>query len=308
MDWDDLRFFLALARAGSARAAGDALGVSHSTVVRRVDALEARFAAKLFDRHREGYTLTDAGHAMVEGAERVEREMAALERGLVGTDERLAGNLAITSCDHYISSRLLPGLTELCQTHPGIELCFTTDSRSFDLAKREADLAIRILGSSVEPPPFLIGTKLAPVTVCNYVAHAHEARLDPDRGATDARWLSGDDRKIQEMLMAGGSFPEIPAWGSFSSLELMVQAALEGLGLVMLPTYVGDSEPGLRRLERPDLRHLADLWLLCHPDLRTNARVRAARECVRASMAAHQALFHGDLAQGCTSPSENRNA
>ncbi|MEM7437027.1 MAG: LysR family transcriptional regulator, partial [Myxococcota bacterium] len=103
VDWNDVRYYLALARLGSVRAAGAKLGVSHSTVARRVEALEARLAARLFDRNRDGYTLTDAGRRMLSRAERVEKEMLALERDLVGQDERLAGPVCITCCDEYVS-------------------------------------------------------------------------------------------------------------------------------------------------------------------------------------------------------------
>ncbi len=94
MDWNDVRHFLALARCGSVRAAGASLGVSHSTVARRVEALETRLSARLFDRNRDGYTLTEAGRQMLPGAERVERELAALERGLVGQGAPLGFGLS----------------------------------------------------------------------------------------------------------------------------------------------------------------------------------------------------------------------
>ncbi|MBC8067609.1 MAG: LysR family transcriptional regulator [Deltaproteobacteria bacterium] len=89
MDWDDVRHFLALARLGSVRAAGVQLGVSHSTVLRRVEALEARLATRVFDRNREGYTLTDAGRELLSSAERMEQEMSRALRGVAGRDERL---------------------------------------------------------------------------------------------------------------------------------------------------------------------------------------------------------------------------
>lgn len=293
MDWDDVRFFLALARTGSVRAAGAELGVSHSTVARRVEALECRLAARLFDRSREGYELTSAGHQMRPAAERVEREMAALERHLVGQDERLAGVVSVTCCDHYVSDLSLAAVHPLCQDHPDIELSFTTDSRSYDLSRREADIALRILGRGDQPPLHLIGTRLAPVCVANYVAAAHQARLDPEQVGAATRWLSFDDHKVTRGLAESGSYAEVPTWGAFSSPELMIQAALQGMGLVMLPTYIGDRQPGLRRLAQPDVRHLADLWLLCHPDLRDNARVRAARHALAEGIKSHLPLFEG---------------
>ena len=113
VDWDDIRHFLALARTGSVRAAGAALGVSHSTVARRVEALEAQLRTKLFDRHRDGYQLTDAGRLMIDGAERVEYEMAALERGVAGQDERLEGPVRVTCTDPFVAAMLVRDLSEL---------------------------------------------------------------------------------------------------------------------------------------------------------------------------------------------------
>jgi DNA-binding transcriptional LysR family regulator len=294
MDWDDVRHFLALSRAGSVRAAGASLKVSHSTVARRVEALEERLAARLFDRTRDGYTLTEAGRRMLDTAERIEREMSDLERGLVGVDERLEGPVALTCSDHFIAGLLLPDLAEFCRAYPGIELCLTVDPRPYDLSRREADLALRVLAHGAQPPEHLVGGKLAPVVLASYVAAAHADRVDPAHGSLTARWLSFEQRKIHEGLIAESSFPEVPPWGRFTTVELLVMAAREGLGAVMLPTYVGDREPSLRRLARPDLRHVADLWMLSHPDLRDNVRLRALRERVRRTLTQHRALFQGE--------------
>jgi DNA-binding transcriptional LysR family regulator len=294
MDWDDVRHFLALSRAGSVRAAGASLKVSHSTVARRVEALEARLAARLFDRTRDGYTLTEAGRRMLEAAERVEREMSDLERGLVGVDERLEGPVALTCSDHFIAGLLLPELAEFCRAFPGIELCLTVDPRPYDLSRREADLALRVLAHGAQPPEHLVGGKLAPVVLASYVAAAHADRVDPAHGSPSARWLSFEQRKIHEGLIAESSYPEAPPWGRFTTVELLVMAAREGLGAVMLPTYVGDREPALRRLARPDLRHVADLWMLSHPDLRDNVRLRALRDRVRRALSQHRPLFQGE--------------
>ncbi|PRQ09417.1 LysR family transcriptional regulator [Enhygromyxa salina] len=293
MDWNDVRYFLALARLGSIRAAGASLGVSHSTVSRRIETLEEQLSARLFDRSRDGYTLTDAGQQMLAGATRIEQEMAALERGVVGQDERLAGSVALTCCDTFVSELLIRALKDFCRDYPGIELAFNTDSRPFDLSKREADIAVRILAIGGQPPECLIGQKLVPITIANYVARAHLPRLDPGRGGSEARWLTSDERSIHQRLIAESSYPQPPPWGTFSSLELLVQAAREGLGLVMLPTYVGDSDAALQRLEHPDLRHVADMWLLCHPDLRDNARVRATRRRVADALERLEPLFCG---------------
>ena len=303
MDWNDVRYFLALARSGSVRSAGTALGVSHSTVARRVEALEEQLAARLFDRSRDGYALTDAGEKVLVSAERIEAQMCALEREMAGQDERFAGRVAITCCDDYVGHVLADGLRSLCHDHPDVELTMVTDSRPFDLAKREADIAIRALGIGTAPPEYLIGTKIAPLVVANYVAKAHRHRLDPAVEGSAARWVSFDDRPVHEAMIAESSYPNVPAWGAFSTVELLARAARAGFGIAMLPTYVGDREPELERLAHPDLRHLADLWLLSHPDLRDNVRLRATRAQIVRTFAEHAALFSGE---GCPTDATGR--
>ena len=298
MDWNDVRYFLALARTGSVRAAGSALGASHSTVARRVEALEERLGTRLFDRSRDGFALSNAGRRMLPGAERIEAEMASIERGVVGQDDRLVGPVSITCTDTYMSSLLIAALSALTNEHPGIELSFTIDSRPFDLARREADIAVRALAPGGAPPAYLLGQKVVPITLASYVGIAHGERLDPEAAERSARWLAFDDSKMLASLVAGSSYPDLSVWGAFATVELMVQAAEHGLGLAMLPTYVGDRAVGLRRLSRPDLRHGGDFWVLGHPDLRDNARMRKTRAAVAEAIRREGALFRGDHVRG----------
>ena len=295
MDWDDVRHFLALARTGSVRSAGSSLAVSHSTVARRVETLETRLGVKLFDRNRDGYLLTSAGQDMLAGAERVEREMAALERGLAGQDARLEGRVRVTCTDSYVGRLLLAALAPLCAEHPGLELELHADGVYLDLSKREADIAVRAVIAGGAPPEHLIGRRLVPIVIASYVGVAHAARLDPERGGGHVRWLGSDMPKVAERLVAGSSYPELAIWGAFESLELMAAAAHAGLGVAMLPTYVGDSDRGLQRLAKPDVRHMADFWLVTHRDLRDNTRLRVAREQITAALVDQMALFRGDV-------------
>ena len=293
MDWNDLRHFLALARTGSVRAAGAALGVSHSTVLRRVEALEAQLGTRLFDRSREGFALTPIGQDMVAGAERVEAEVNAIERGVVGRDDQLEGQIAITCSDSWVADLVLAELRSLCAQHPGIELRIGVDGRLFDMSKREADIAIRALPVSKSPPPHLIGTRLAPLHMSCYVAVAHAERLDPDRPDSEARWVAFDDPDVHRNLASTTRFPDMPAWGGFSSLAAVVSALKHGYGVGLLPCYVGAAEPALQLLREPNFPHLGDLWLLSHPDLRTNARLRACRKALVAGFERHADRFDG---------------
>lgn len=289
-----MRHFLALARAQSVRAAAASLGVSHSTVARRVEALETELGVRLFDRHRDGYLLTRAGELMVPGAERIEREMGALERSVAGQDARLEGPVRVTCTDPFVGRMLLQALATLCERHPGLEIALDADSRYLDLSKREADVAVRAVARDATPSEHLLGRKLVPVVLANYVAHAHAERLDPDRQGYETRWLGSNQPRVMESLVASSSYPDLPIWGVFTSMTVMAEATREGLGLTILPTYVGDADPTLRRLMRADVRHMGDFWLVCHPDLRDNARLRAARECVAEALIRRMPLFAGE--------------
>ena len=306
MDWDDIRYFLTLARRRSVRAAATELGVSHSTVARRVDALEARLGTRLFDRHRDGFRLTGAGAGMVAAAERVEDDVRALTRDLAGRDAQLAGRVHVTCSDEYVAALILDDLAPWCAAHPAVDLAVTTDGRPFNLAKGEADLAVRVLACGVEPPEYLVGRRIAPIVCMSYVGRAHAARLDPAVPTT--RWLNFDDGRPIEALVRSGSYPDLPLWGSFSSIQLMVRAVAAGMGLAVLPCYMGDAEPALSRLPEPDRRHVADLWLLYHPDLRENARVQAVRDVVRDAFDRRQARFEGGPSAVPSVPSAHHSA
>src|SRR5690606_4327459 len=252
MAWDDVRFFLALARHGAVRPAGASLGVSHTTVARRVEALEERLHVRLFDRTPDGYHLTPAGQGMIPAAERVELEIAGIERELLGRDERLEGTVRITCTDEYLADSVVRGLSELCRIHPGIDLEIAPSHRAFDLSKREADIALRIYRSGKMPPDHLLGRRLTAIHYAHYVALAHAQRLDPEVVGTNSRWLGWGTRKADEEWVSRTSYPQIPVWGSFGGTALQLQAARAGLGIAMLPCFVADRQPDLRRLRCDD--------------------------------------------------------
>ncbi len=291
MDWNDLRHFLAVARTGSVREAGASLGVSHSTVLRRLETLEEELGARLFDRSRGGFALTRAGQDMVPGAERIEAETNSIERNVHGLDRHLEGEIAITCADDWVADLLLSELRSFCLQHPGIQLRIGSDSRLFDMSKREADIAIRTLPVSKQPPQHLLGTLLAPLHVGTYVAKAHRERLDPDAPESEARWVALDDPNLHKHLASKTEYPDLEAWGGISSLAALVSALKHGYGIGMLPSHVGDSDPALQRLGTSPLPHLGDLWMLSHPDLRTNARLQACRQAIVKAFRKHAGSF-----------------
>lgn len=295
MDWDDLRYFLALARTKTVRGAGATLGVSHATVSRRVEALESRLGARLFERTPEGFALTDAGERALAAATALESGVASLERGVLGADERLAGPVRITAWDGAVCSLIMPALAELVHAHPGITLEVSADPRPLNLDLREADIALRVLAAGASPPDHLLGRNLAPLAVASYVGRAHAHALDPERGGGQPRWLAYEDRAGIAALVGSSSYPHLPLWGSFRDLDVMAAAARAGLGLAILPCYFADNDPTLVRLTRPDLRAPGDVWMLSHPDLRATARLQAVRARLRDAMEGCADRFRGAL-------------
>lgn len=297
-DWNALRSFLAIARTGSLQGAARALGVNHSTVFRRLNALETRLGVRLFDRSPRGYALTVAGEHMLASAERVEDEILGLERRLLGGDVRLAGTLRVTTTDTLVHGLLGPHLRAFRAAYPEIELELITGNAMFDLSKREADVALR---PSRHPGDAMVGRKLAAIAVALYGARAYLA----DRG----RPASAAELAGHALITGDASLAHLPAtrWlGSHASAGAPVlrcnswlsqfAAARAGLGLATLPCFLGDGAPELVRVLPPDPALAGELWLVTHPDLRRTARVRAFMETLARGIRRERALLEGGAA------------
>jgi molybdate transport repressor ModE-like protein len=157
VDWDDLRTFLAVARTGSLTEAARGLGVSYSTVSRRLAALEGGLGARLFDRNDAGYALTSAGNEMLESARRMEAEFDALSRRVRGRDARLSGRVRVATTDALASS-FMPELAAFSRRFPDIEIDLLSTPEPAELAMREAEVALLVTD---RPPPDLVGRRLA---------------------------------------------------------------------------------------------------------------------------------------------------
>lgn len=297
-DWDELRSFLAVARHGSLGGAARALGVNHSTMFRRLNALEGRLGVRLFDRSARGYALTSAGEHMLASAERVEDEIVALERRLLGGDVRLAGTLRVTTTDTLMHGLLGPHLRAFQAAYPAIELELITGNAFFDLSKREADVALR---PSRHPGDAMVGRRLAGIAVALYGGRDYLAERGRPASAAE---LAG-----HALITGDGSLAHLPAtrWlarhvsGAASVLRCnswlsQLAAARAGLGLAALPCFLGDPAPELVRVLPPQPTLAGELWLLTHPDLRRTARVRAFIETIARGLRRERAALEGDAA------------
>jgi DNA-binding transcriptional LysR family regulator len=290
--WDDLRYVLAVAAEGSLAGAARALGVNHTTVLRRVNAFEERLGLRLFERLPTGYFLTSGGAELIEAARLMEDTVVALERRLAGQDRRLAGAVRVTTTDTLVDTLLPPILAAFRAKHPSIQVELILSNEAFNLAKRAADVAIR---PADNPPEGLIGRRVSAIAFAIYAGRGYLAQTGKMEDLSKHAWLAPTDELsttsvAQWMRVA---LPQAEIALKANSLLALRQAAVENLGLAALPCYLGDSSNDLIRVRPPIPAMTTALWILTHEDLRRSARVRAFTEFVAAAIARQRPLLEG---------------
>lgn len=295
-NWDDLRYFLAIAREGSLAAAARTLRVDATTVGRRLAALEEELGTRLFDRMPAGFVVTAAGRNIRMAVEEMEASVLAVERKASGDDARLEGVVRITTTEAFAVSTLLPRFAPFRERHPGIEVQVLTDYAALDLAKREADIAVRLTRPKEDT---LVARKVGEIAIAPYAAERYLAR----RGLPDpATGLAGHD--VIGYADAAAKWPEARWLGEVAtsarvavrcnSLLSVVAAAGSGVGIGVMPCFMGDREPGLRRLMPPIPSLRRDIWLVVHRDLQHNARVRAVLHFLAELIQRERSLIAGE--------------
>jgi DNA-binding transcriptional LysR family regulator len=291
LDWDELHLVLAVAREKSLSGAARTLGVRHSTVFRRLGAMEQKLGVRLFERFRDGYSPTAAGEAAASVAARIAEDVVSLERRLSGQDLRPSGSVRIATTD-TVGALLTRHLCAFRAVHPEIALELAISNTMANLTRREADIAIR---PTPDPPETLVGRRIAGIAHAIYGSADYLARSgSKDLFARD--WIGLDDAlsgtAIGRWLGKNVQQPRLAC--RVDSLPALRDVALAGLGLAMLPCYVGDLAPGLRRAVKKTLPEpRSALWILTHNDLRRTARVRAVMDFFATALTAERALLEG---------------
>jgi DNA-binding transcriptional LysR family regulator len=293
-NWDDVRLFLALARNSSARAAAASLGVSHTTVVRRTDDLEKSLGARLFDRHVSGYRLTAAGESLLTDALRAEEALLGAERRLHGRDAQLQGEIVLTTGDIVATHLIMPDLVGFSREYPEIDLNLVISYDVFDLGRREADVAVRFMGRGRTPPDNLVGRKLVTGRSCYYASPDYLAQHPPGKPGSGARWIGWDDDVRYPEWVKNSPHPDVPAYNKFNNVVVQLEAARQGMGIAVLPCFVGDRATDLVRLPGSKPYDNFDIWLLSHPDLRDAARLRIFRKFIVDVFARRHAALVGE--------------
>ena len=287
LDWEDVRFFAALARHGSLSAAARALTVNHATVARRLAALEQTLGGKLFRRRPTGYELTAAGRSALEAADAMESAAAALSQ--LEPETALTGLVRITATPSLAEVFLIPRLAALQQQHPALDLEITAERRAVSLQRYQSDIALR-LGRPERGE--LLARRVARVAYRFYATPALRDRLK--QGAAPS--FVGFDE-------AGSQFPEA-VWLArrFGKARLafrcnnqigQLAGARAGCGIAMLPCFLAAGDPAMVELRLGEMPPARELWLLTRRDVQKTPRIRAVTDVLVDLIRRERALFEG---------------
>lgn len=277
LDWDDLRFFLVVAREGSFSAAAKTLKVAQPTVGRRIAGFERALGSRLFVAAPGGRALSAAGRRLLTHAQQMEAHALAAERAASGRDAGLRGKVTVTAAHWMIAGVIAPLLEPFVSEHPELEVDLAADGRHLNLARGEADLALR-------PSPFehqaIVQKKLCHVAFALYASDSYLARF----GAPDfTRQCEG--HRVIAMSRSLTRVPDVEwlprvaARGRVvvraNEREQMLAMVSAGVGIALLPRFLGDRAPGVRLVPVPTEGPVRALWLGVHRDVRTLPRVQA---------------------------------
>lgn len=281
LGWDDLRSFLAISRAGNLSAAARTLKVTQTTMGRRLDSLHARAGARLLERTPSGFVLTAAGERAIAHVERMEEEALVVERAISGEDERIAGLVRITTVEAFGARVLIPILARLHGSHPQLEIELLTDNRSYSLARREADLAVRLAEfEQHEVVVRRIGTMAFGLFGSRSYLDEH-GQPDFASGAADHRVivLLADQAELPEARWLASETSQASIALRSNSREAHLRAAVEGLGIACLPRYLA-ADSRLEELSPSTAPIERGIWLGVHRDLRHVRRLRLVMEAL----------------------------
>lgn len=275
MDWDDLRYVLAVSRDQSLSLAGSRLGVSHTTVGRRVRAIEDALGVRLFDRTPDAFVTTAAGQDIAEVAEKVEAEIHLLEGRVLGRDAQLQGRVRVATMD-TLFRKFLPGFSSFMTRYPSVDLTVTSSDEEVSLLRREADVALRLTN---KPPEYLVGRRVGRVSFCVFGERRLVERIGADAHYDEFPWLHWDERldmrPIDEWLQKNAPKATIVMRIGTSGGTALQETIATGIGVHFLATFDGDDDPRLARIGKPTTQFDRDIWLLTLPDLRNTNRIRA---------------------------------
>lgn len=295
--WDDYRLIRAVAEARTLPGAAQRLGINHSTVFRRLKQIEDALGLPLFEKSRSGYSVTPCGEELVALAERLDSDISSVMLKLAGREIVPSGELRVATNDTLLVDLLTPLFSKFRQAFPDIRLDILIGNQPANLARRDADVAIR---ASDSPPETLVGRRAAHIAWALYTASS-----DPENSAglgehdhASRNWVSFGEQMGSFRLTkwAEANLPAERIVYKVNTVLGLAEAVEAGIGVGYLPCFIGDARASLRRLSPPKQEFGTDLWLLTHPDLRNAPRIRAFLDFLAAEIAARRKFIEGETA------------
>ena len=272
LNWDDLKFFLAVARSGTLRGGAESIRANHTTLTRRISVMEERIGSRLFDRSKQGLVLTQIGEQLMPYAERVEEEMIAASRMVVGRDSEPAGTVYVSMPHGLAMTSIMDDLTAFSDRYPDITLNLNFGNEIVDLTRREADVSLRVAYSVDED---VIGRRLVQMSQAAYCTRDYAQRIE-DNGGEDLNFIGWHEpeNETTSTWLKESFYPKATLKHRVSELVPLISLTASGLGMSYLACNLGDRHPNLVRAPFQKPLPYRSLWLLLHRDLRSTARIR----------------------------------
>ena len=289
LDWDDLKYFLAVARCGTLRGGAQALSVNHTTLSRHLAVLEDRVGSRLFDRSKAGLALTQLGEDLLPHAERIEEEMAAASRVIIGRDSQPSGTIHVTLPHGLAMTSIMDDFAAFADNYPDIDLNMQFSNAIADLTRREADISFRIANEVTDD---VVGRRLVDMSQAAYCSRDY-ARKVRDNGGEDLEFIGWHEPlgETTAPWIAKSCYPKAALKHRVSELVPLITLAASGLGMAYLACNLGDRNPDLIRVPFQKPLPYRSIWLLLHGDLKQSVRVRLLVEFLATELKKRRALF-----------------
>ncbi|MFO0548664.1 MAG: LysR family transcriptional regulator [Polyangiaceae bacterium] len=286
MNWDDLRYVLAVARERTLTKAAERLGATHTTVGRRLRGIEEALGTRLFDQTPDGFVLTSEGDEVARVASRMEQELLSLESRVIGGDARLCGPLRVATMD-LLFKLYRASFRSFVERYPDVELTLASSDAEVSLPHREADVALRMTNT---PPEDLVGRKVDRIEFAVFASKTLVDRMGPDAKLADYPWLGWDEhlpnmRWLEDWLAQHAPGAEIVMRLDVGT-SMVREAIAAGVGAHFLSCFEAERDPELVRVGPVAPEFSRDVWLVTQRALTTNSRVRAFMDHMDASIRA----------------------
>ncbi len=290
-DWDDLRFFLAVARMGTIRGGAQAISANHATVARRLSVLENTIEARLFDRSQTGLKLTQLGEELLPFAENVEEEIAAASRNIAGRDLKPAGTVHLSMPPFLGTSSIITDIAAFCEKFEDINIHLHATDQLADFDRREADVSIRYAYEVLQD---VVGRRLVRCSNAAYCSPEYGAKMR-DNGGEDLSWIGWfeDETATTAPWIQNSHFPKAKLRHRVPEGNAQLTLAAAGAGLALLPCFVADGHSEVVRAPFQTPVPDRSLWLLLHADLRKTARIRLFVDFLAERILARRSEFEG---------------